>query len=173
MPLKDPVARAEYNRRYREAHREAFNAYKGAWLKEHGYYTVQRPPKAVVNARARVARAIARGELRRPSECSECGAGGFIEAAHENYTERLAVRWLCRPCHRKWDGIHPKTTVDGWQKPARQSGTHCAHGHEYTPENSYIHQPTGKRYCRTCARNYRERKKADRLQGPRAWSCSP
>lgn len=38
--------------------------------------------------------------------------------------------------------------------------THCPHGHEYTPENTRVHE--GKRYCRKCCcinqRNYRARK---------------
>lgn len=29
--------------------------------------------------------------------------------------------------------------------------THCVHGHEYTPENTYI-RPSGSRECRTCIR---------------------
>lgn len=45
----------------------------------------------------------------------------------------------------------------------RRSGipkTHCVHGHEFTPENTYAKY--GRRYCRTCGvinvRNYKERK---------------
>lgn len=30
--------------------------------------------------------------------------------------------------------------------------THCAHGHRFTPENTYIAPKTGKRNCRTCRR---------------------
>jgi len=30
--------------------------------------------------------------------------------------------------------------------------THCKHGHEYTPENTYRAPKTGKRHCKTCAR---------------------
>lgn len=30
--------------------------------------------------------------------------------------------------------------------------THCVHGHEFTPENTYI-DPNGWRYCRICVRN--------------------
>ena len=30
--------------------------------------------------------------------------------------------------------------------------THCAKGHEYTPENTYIVAKTGKRQCMTCRR---------------------
>lgn len=32
------------------------------------------------------------------------------------------------------------------------SATHCKHGHEFTPENTYINPGTGKRKCRTCQR---------------------
>lgn len=31
--------------------------------------------------------------------------------------------------------------------------THCRHGHEYTPENTYIIPCSGKRTCRQCARS--------------------
>ena len=40
--------------------------------------------------------------------------------------------------------------------------THCAEGHEYTPENTYIRPGTNHRHCRKCrtewARTYRERR---------------
>lgn len=41
---------------------------------------------------------------------------------------------LCRACHQVWDG-----------------GTCCQNGHEWTPENTYIH-PTSGRRCRACRR---------------------
>jgi DNA-directed RNA polymerase subunit RPC12/RpoP len=68
-------------------------------------------------AEQRVYKAIRRGELVRSNRCEECGRGGFIEAAHENYDERLEVRWLCRPCHRKWDYEDPKDLGDGTIRP--------------------------------------------------------
>ena len=40
------------------------------------------------------------------------------------------------------------------------SKPHCPHGHEYSPENTYIH-PDGGRYCRTCKR-LRERQRYQR-----------
>jgi hypothetical protein len=39
--------------------------------------------------------------------------------------------------------------------------THCKHGHEYTPENTYTN-PRGKRVCRTCHRERVARVRAER-----------
>lgn len=64
--------------------------------------------QAANRANSRVARLIAAGRLVRPSNCSECGRPGPIEAAHEHYADALAFRWLCRRCHRLWDAGQPK-----------------------------------------------------------------
>lgn len=42
--------------------------------------------------------------------------------------------------------------------------THCVHGHEFTPENTYVNPARGTRVCRTCQQrigraNYERRKK--------------
>lgn len=71
----------------------------------------RRPHGAMASAQYRVKRALKSGELQRPTSCSRCGANGFIEAAHENYSDRLAIRWLCRSCHRKWDIEEPKSVT--------------------------------------------------------------
>jgi hypothetical protein len=42
--------------------------------------------------------------------------------------------------------------------------THCKHGHEYTPENTYMH--AFKRYCRACA-NARFRKRTKKTRSDR------
>ena len=41
--------------------------------------------------------------------------------------------------------------------------THCKHGHEFTPENTYLGKKSGQRHCRECGReaNRRFRRKAD------------
>ena len=39
--------------------------------------------------------------------------------------------------------------------------THCPHGHAYDEENTY-HHPTGRRYCRACARIRAARKSRER-----------
>ncbi len=52
---------------------------------------------------------VQKGHIVRPSRCEQCGvADQAIEAAHYNYDEPLRVRWLCRPCHRRWDWAKPK-----------------------------------------------------------------
>ena len=152
MPIKDLDERAEYNRMWCANHREEINAYKRAWVKANWpriaerYIASQRSvPLAMKAARGRVDKALKRGEIVRPDTCSQCGGAGFIEAAHENYHERLAIRWLCRPCHRRWDMKHPKTKDAQWVRPL---ATHCRHGHSYTEENTYWHR--GHRQCRIC-----------------------
>lgn len=50
-----------------------------------------------------VRRALKSGRLVKPDNCGRCGAGGPIEASHDDYTKRLEVEWLCIPCHRKKD----------------------------------------------------------------------
>ena len=44
--------------------------------------------------------AVRRGKMIRPEKCQRCGAGGRIEAHHEDYSRKLDVEWLCRSCHR-------------------------------------------------------------------------
>lgn len=51
-----------------------------------------------------VAKAVASGELARPSHCGRCGSGdGLIEGSHDDYSRPLDVEWLCPSCHRKKD----------------------------------------------------------------------
>lgn len=47
--------------------------------------------------------------------------------------------------------------------PNNRGNTHCRHGHEYTSENTYW-TPAGFRQCRTCNRDFEERRK---LRGSR------
>lgn len=85
-------------------------------------------------------------------DCAHCGD----QAAHWAYDRKdpdeikgiaygRRVTWsldrnhyipLCGPCHRELD---------------RRPGTHCIHGHELTPDNTYT-RPNGRPLCRTCKR---------------------
>lgn len=60
-----------------------------------------------------------------------------------------------RLANLRWDS-HVANIED--RERHRKRKTHCRHGHEFTPENSYF-SPAGVRSCRTC---YRER---DRIRG--------
>ena len=54
-----------------------------------------------VKARASraVTNALRSGRLLRPSQCSQCQKTCKPEAHHDDYTQPLEVRWLCRSCH--------------------------------------------------------------------------
>lgn len=68
---------------------------------------------------------------------------------------------LCRKCHVAFDqpdGAGDKSL--GRRRGEQQRAkTHCPHGHEYTPENTYVISRSGgrtARQCRTCMREQRE-----------------
>lgn len=55
--------------------------------------------------------------MRIPKKCQCCGGPkSRLEAHHNDYKKPLAVRWLCRSCHRAWHERHvpknmPKLTA--------------------------------------------------------------
>jgi len=52
-----------------------------------------------VRARKAIENALKDGRMTRPSNCSECGAGGRIHGHHEDYSKKFEVIWLCCRCH--------------------------------------------------------------------------
>jgi len=56
-------------------------------------WTIQREARYQLNL------AVARGEISRPSECSDCGCDGLIHGHHDDYRQPLVVVWLCPLCH--------------------------------------------------------------------------
>lgn len=52
-----------------------------------------------VAAQLAVQQAIRSGRLVRPESCSECGASCKPHGHHDDYSQPLIVRWLCRACH--------------------------------------------------------------------------
>lgn len=69
------------------------------------------------------------------------------------------VRHCVNPAH-----LEPVTAAENMRRGARANQTHCTHGHEFTPENTYIDK-AGWRRCRACnranaLRYYHERRKA-------------
>lgn len=43
--------------------------------------------------------AITAGKVVRPGACSACAVSCKPEAHHDDYTQPLVVRWLCKTCH--------------------------------------------------------------------------
>ena len=74
-----------------------------------GRRTFRKTIRKARNAQNLVRYYVRAGLLERPETCENCGAKGErIEAAHYNYDRPLHVRWLCVPCHRRWDKHEPK-----------------------------------------------------------------
>jgi hypothetical protein len=182
MPYADPEKRKANQRAYQAKHKAELRAYQNEWRRRR-YATdpvyraavqknTKNQPPHVTAARMRLQRALKRGELVRPTVCSKCRRESFIEAAHRSYGREIDILWLCRSCHRKWDaeqpkGGHPNQATVRSSVPWRQRKTHCIHGHEYTPENTYI-RPSGERACRICQRENLRRSRARRRQSTRA-----
>jgi len=71
------------------------------------------------SARNKAMRAMLKGEILKPVACSRCGAITKLHAHHPDYSEPLAVEWLCPACHglrHRKDG--PRTT-EGMEKGSR------------------------------------------------------
>lgn len=46
-----------------------------------------------------VRKALKAGMLVKPNRCESCPRFHRLEAHHDDYTQPLVVRWLCRRCH--------------------------------------------------------------------------
>lgn len=96
LRTRDPENSSIINRRYmREARkrnpelfreRERVASRKRVWDKKR-------------EARYQLNLAVRRGDLVRPSLCSQCGSSGKITAHHTDYSKPLEVIWLCYVCH--------------------------------------------------------------------------
>jgi hypothetical protein len=54
----------------------------------------------------------------------------------------------CRECQRLKDRAHYNRNISGPNRGPLKNRTHCIHGHEFTPENTYV--PPGKPNSRAC-----------------------
>lgn len=94
------------NARYRERHREEVRARQRSRDQDPDYIARMRLAR---NAKNAIQRAVKAGRMTRPLVCEQCLKPGTIEAAHDDYSKPLQVRWLCQSCHRREDALHPKT----------------------------------------------------------------
>lgn len=96
--------------------------------------------------------------------------GGKVHRAHrwayelyrESIPDGLVIDHLCRnhSCVNPWH-LEPVTNDEncerGWGRRIKTGWiNHCIHGHEFTPENTYIN-PLGRKICRTCSDKSREK----------------
>ena len=71
----------------------------------------------------------------------------------------MLARALLQPPHL--DAVTPakNTALIDWMA-ARTRRTHCPHGHEFTPENTYIDPSRGFRQCRACRSSKASRRRS-------------
>lgn len=87
----------ERSGQYRKDHIEAARAYDRTHTKEHQATRRNLAPEKH-QARAGVARAVSRGDIKRLA-CEICSETKNIHAHHEDYSKPLDVVWLCVSCH--------------------------------------------------------------------------
>ena len=86
-------------------------------------------------------------------------------AAHGPIPEGLTVDHVCYTllCVNP-DHLRLLTSSENAKLQRSAFKTHCKHGHQFTPENTYI-RPTGQRQCRACNRASVHRYSARRSGG--------
>lgn len=96
-------------------------------------------PPEQVQAHTLVNRAVHRGELVRPECCQSCGErASRIHGHHDDYSQPLAVVWLCSVCHTKVHRGEALTVQPVVSAPKL----------EQRPENAL---PVGSRVCQCAA----------------------
>ncbi len=76
-PEKYRLAKKRYNQKYRDQNRQKDRA------------------------RSIVFYNVSTGKIKNPCICQRCGAGGYIEGHHEDYSKPLDITWLCDSCHKE------------------------------------------------------------------------
>lgn len=76
--------------------------------------------------------------------------------------EGLELDHLCRVRHcYNPSHLEPVTRLENMRRTMKNGPDHCPQGHEYTPENSYVHA-RGDRQCRACNRDRARRRSVAR-----------
>jgi hypothetical protein len=99
--------RAKYTAQYRETegYKKAQEKYKNSEKRKATNRLSLRQARLLepLKSRARdaVKHAVKSGRLQKPKCCQACGNSGLIHGHHEDYSQKLAVIWVCPPCHTK------------------------------------------------------------------------
>lgn len=97
---KDPEATRVYNRAYYRRTVDHQRPLKAA--EQRAAQRTKAPNRAKKVARDAVATALKNGTLVKPLTCLKCGLATTrrrLHAHHEDYSQPLAVTWLCSLCH--------------------------------------------------------------------------
>lgn len=84
---------------------------------------------------------------------THCRKGHLLTPANTRTTKKGRECQTCRAANYQAWYARKCAKIGSQPRPARDSKTHCPHGHAYTPENTYRHITTGERICRTCQRD--------------------
>lgn len=116
--VKQREAHREHSRTYREANRDKIRAsgriyarrnkeriaeYRKSWDLKHPEKPHENYAKRKTQHRASttLGRAVRSGMITKPKQCELCGETTKLEGHHEDYSQSLVVKWLCRPCHAR------------------------------------------------------------------------
>lgn len=149
-----------------------FSGFLGSWAGGTGWVVSRRggAVRVATEGRARATWSTSRATCRAVGQQDRAGFGvrllvgeipeGF-GVSHAEPRQRHHKR-CCNPNHLEAVTKEEALARRDWER-ARAWKTHCRHGHEYTPENTYLGSQ-GFRQCRTCRR---ERDKARWVQSRR------
>ncbi len=112
---KDPEYITKWNAAKYQREHEAIDARNKQWAKDnpekHKAYQVKATKKWIsrnpdkYKAHYMVNNAVRAGKMTRAAVCERCNTEGKTEGSHDDYSKPFEVEWLCRPCHRKKDGL--------------------------------------------------------------------
>jgi hypothetical protein len=97
---KRPYVRAQMARRRRERRASAHPTQRALDRRHAAKFKMMYPEKVL--ARQTLQKAVSRGLVKRPANCSSCclPSRRTLHGHHDDYSKPLDVVWLCGPCHR-------------------------------------------------------------------------
>lgn len=95
--------RDEVKRKGRQHFRDTYNEWYANNADHKRQYEAERRKKNKKKkwAQNKLNKAVQRGEIVRPSTCSQCGEQKRVDGHHPDYNKPYDVVWLCRSCHTK------------------------------------------------------------------------
>lgn len=82
------------NKSYYLRNRERMDFFRREAVKRNQAFN---PEKMI--ARNMVNNWVRHGKIVKPKNCEKCGRVRYVQAHHEDYSQPLKVKWLCKECH--------------------------------------------------------------------------